>query len=90
MMESPVQCECYAHAAPGFFSLAGTAVKASGTDAQLDAAGSVLWGWGSFPNKQKIAFVSRKPCLQKSGSKLTLFADKSIILTGLLCKNLAN
>ena len=66
MMESPVQCECYAHAAPGFFSLAGTAVKASGTDAQPDAAGSVLWGLGSFPNKQKIAFVSRKPCLQKS------------------------
>ena len=67
MMESPVQCECYAHAAPGFFSLAGTSVEASGTDAQLDAAGSVLWGLGSFPNKQKIAFVSRKPCLQKSG-----------------------
>jgi len=39
------------------FSLAGTAVKASGTDAQPDAAGSVLWGLGSFPNKQKIAFV---------------------------------
>ena len=54
------------HAAP-VFSLAGTAVKASGTDAQPDAAGSVLWGLGSFPNKQKIAFVSRKPCLQKSG-----------------------
>ena len=48
------------------FSLAGTAVKASGTDAQPDAAGSVLRGLGSFPNKQKIAFVSRKPCLQKS------------------------
>ena len=68
-MGSPVQCECYAHAAPGFFSLAGTPVKASGTDAKLDAAGSVLWGLGSFPNKQKIAFVSRKPCLQKSGFK---------------------
>ena len=66
MMESPVQCECYAHAAPGFFSLAGTAVKASETDAQPDAAGSVLRGLGSLPNKQKIAFVSRKPCLQKS------------------------
>ena len=65
-MESPVQCGCNAHAAPGFFSLAGTAVKASGTDAQPDAAGSVLRGLGSFPNKQKIAFVSRKPCLQKS------------------------
>ena len=46
--------------------MAGTAVKASGTDAQPDAAGSVLWGLGNFPNKQKIAFVSRKPCLQKS------------------------
>ena len=66
MMECPVQCGRNAHAAPGFFSLAGTAVKASGTDAQPDAAGSVLWGLGSFPNKQKIAFVSRKPCLQKS------------------------
>lgn len=64
-MESPVQCGRNAHAAPGLFSLAGTAVKASGTDAQPDAAGSVLWGLGSFPNKQKIAFVSRKPCLQK-------------------------
>ena len=52
MMESPVQCGCNAHAAPGFFSLAGTAVKASGTDAQPDAAGSVLRGLGSFPNKQ--------------------------------------
>lgn len=44
--------------------MAGTAVKASGTDAQPDAAGSVLWGLGSFPNKHKIAFVSRKPCLR--------------------------
>ena len=47
-----MQCGCNAHAVPGFFSLAGTAVKASGTDAKLDAAGSVLWGLGSFPNKQ--------------------------------------
>ncbi|WP_418947850.1 hypothetical protein [Phascolarctobacterium succinatutens] len=69
MMECPVQCGRNAHAAPGFFSLAGTAVKASGTDAQPDAAGSVLRGLGNFPNKQKIAFVSRKPCLQKSGFK---------------------
>lgn len=69
-MESPVQCGCNARAAPGFFSLAGTAVKASGTDAQPDAAGSVLRGLGSFPNKQKIAFVSRKPCLQKSGRRV--------------------
>ena len=66
MMECPVQCGRNAHAAPGLFSLAGTAVKASGTDAQPDVTGSVLRGLGSFPNKQKIAFVSRKPCLQKS------------------------
>ena len=66
-MESPVQCGRNAHAAPGFFSLAGTAVKASGTDAQLDAAGSVLWGLGVSPTSR--AFASRKPCLQKSGSK---------------------
>lgn len=66
MMECPVQCGRNAHAAPGFFSLAGTVVKASGTDAQPDAVGSVLRGLGSFPNKQKVAFVSRKLCLQKS------------------------
>lgn len=64
-MECPVQCGRNAHAAPGFF-FGRNCVKASGTDAQPDAAGSVLWGLGSFPNKQKIAFVSRKPCLQKS------------------------
>ena len=52
-----------------------------------DAAGSVLWGLGAPTSS---AFVSRKHCLQKSGSKLTLAADKSIILTGLLCKNLVN
>ena len=71
---------------PGF-SLSGTAVKASEADAQPDAAGSVLWGLGAPTSS---AFVSRKHCLQKSGSKLTLAADKSIILTGLLCKNLVN
>ena len=64
-------------AAP-FFSLAGTAVKASGTDAQPDAEGSVLRGLGSFPNKQKIAFVSRKPCLQKSGFQKSGFQKSEI------------
>ena len=62
-MESPVQCECYAHAAPGFFSLAGTAVKASGTDAQLDAAGSVLWGIGEFPQQAENRFRVTKALL---------------------------
>ena len=48
------------------FSLAGTAVKESGMDAQPDAEGTALRGLGSFPDKQKIAFVSRKPYLQKT------------------------
>lgn len=55
----------------GIKSYAELTEKANGIsekcDAQPDAAGSVLWGLGNFPNKQKIAFVSRKPCLQKSG-----------------------
>lgn len=53
-MESPVQCGRNAHAAPGFFSLAGTAVKASETDAQPDAAGSVLWDWGISPTSRRV------------------------------------
>ena len=70
MMECPVQCGRNAHAAPGLFSLAGTAVKASGTDAQPDAAGSVLWGLGSFPNKQGFrvtkALLAEEWVLKKS------------------------
>jgi hypothetical protein len=66
MMESPVQCGCNAHAAPDFFLWQRTAVEASGMDARSDAARGVLRGLGSFPNKQKISFVSRKPCLRKS------------------------
>lgn len=63
-MESPVQCECYAHAAPGFFSLAGTAVKASGTDAQPDAAGSVLRGLGSSPTSRKSLSCHESPACE--------------------------
>lgn len=90
-MGSPVQCECYAHAAPGFFSLAGTAVKASGTDAQLDAAGSVLWGLGSFPNKQKIVFVSRKPCLQITENFLHSYARQrgAVEIRQKMCDNIS-
>ena len=62
-MESPVQCGCNAHAAPGFFSLAGTAVKASGTDAQPDAAGSVLRGLGEFPQQAENRFRVTKALL---------------------------
>ena len=77
-MDCLVQCGRNAHSALGFFLWQGTAVKASETDAQLDAAGSVLWELGSFPNKQKIAFVSRKPCLPNS--------DLSRFLSILDCK----
>ena len=52
------------------FSMARTAVKASGTDAQPDAAGSVLWGLGSFPNKQGFrvtkALLAEEWVLKKS------------------------
>ena len=43
-----VSCSC----CTGLFSLPGTAVKASGTDAQPDAASSVLRELGKSPNKQ--------------------------------------
>ena len=43
--------------------MAGTAVKASGTDAQPDAAGSVLWGLGNFPNKPENRFRVTKALL---------------------------
>ena len=69
MMECPVQCGRNAHAAPGFFSLTGTAVKASGTDAQPDAAGSVLRGLGNFPNKQ--GFRVTKALLAEEFDSLT-------------------
>ena len=68
-MESPVQCECYAHAAPGFFSLAGTAVKASGTDAQPDAAGSVLGDWRVSPTSRKSLSCHESPACRRVGSK---------------------
>lgn len=69
MMESLVQGECYAHAAPGFFSLAGTAVKASGTDAQPDAAGSVLRGLGSSPTSRKSLSCHESPACRRVDSK---------------------
>ena len=69
MMESPVQCGCNAHAAPGFFSLAGTAVKASGTDAQPDAAGSVLRGLGSSPTSRKSLSCHESPACRRVDSK---------------------
>lgn len=69
-MESPVQCGCNAHAAPGFFSLAGTAVKASETDAQPDAAGSVLRGLGSLPTSRKSLSCHESPACRRVKSAL--------------------
>ena len=89
-MECPVQCGRNAHAAPGFFLWQELPLKHPKRMRSPMPQAAFYGDWGISPTKQKIAFVSRKPCLQKSGSKLTLFADKSIILTGLLCKNLAN
>ena len=67
-MECPVQCGRNAHAAPGFFLWQELPLK------HPERAQDVRWTSalrgpersGDFPNKQKIAFVSRKPCLQKS------------------------
>lgn len=50
-------CSC----CTGLFSLAGTAVKASGTDAQPDAAGSVLRGLGSSPTSRKSLSCHESP-----------------------------
>ena len=70
------------------FSMAGTAVKASGTDAQPDAAGSVLWGLGRFPNKQGFrvtkALLAEEWILKKSSKiwknfRLILFVSWSRI-----------
>ena len=67
MMECPVQCGRNAHAAPGFCLWQELPLKRpERMRSSMPQAASVLRGLGSFPNKQKIAFVSRKPCLQKS------------------------
>ena len=59
-------CSC----CTGLFSLAGTAVKASGTDAQPDAAGSVLRGLGSSPTSRKSLSCHESPaCSRRVGSK---------------------
>ena len=63
------------------FSMARTAVKAFGTDAQPDAAGSVLWGLGSFPNKQGFrvtkALLAEEWVLKKS---FNIWKDFRLIL----------
>ncbi len=47
-------------------------------------------GIGAFPQQAENRFRVTKALLAEEWFKLTLVADKSIILTGLLCKNLAN
>lgn len=58
-------CSC----CTGLFSLAGTAVKASGTDAQPDVAGSVLRGLGSSPTSRKSLSCHESPACRRVGSK---------------------
>ncbi len=58
-------CSC----CTGLFSLAGTAVKASGTDAQPDAAGSVLRGLGSSPTSRKSLSCHESPACRRVDSK---------------------
>ena len=61
-------CSC----CTGLFSLAGTAVKASGTDAQPDAAGSALRGLGSSPTSRKSLSCHESPACRRVGSKKTV------------------
>ena len=58
-------CSC----CTGLFSLAETAVKASGTDAQPDAAGSVLRGLGSSPTSRKSLSCHESPACSRVDSK---------------------
>ena len=58
-------CSC----CTGLFSLAGTAVKASGTDAQPDATGSVLRGLGSSPTSRKSLSCHESPACRRVDSK---------------------
>ena len=47
-------------------------------------------GIGEFPQQAENRFRVTKALLAEEWLKLTIVADKSIILTGLLRKNLAN
>lgn len=68
-MESPVQCECYAHAAPGFFSLAGTAVKASERMRSSMPQAAFYGDWGVSPTSRKSLSCHESPACRRVDSK---------------------
>ena len=89
MMESPVQCGCNAHVAPGFFLWQELPLKhPERMRSPIPRQRSM--GIGEFPQQAEKRFRVTKALLAEEWFKLTLVADKSIILTGFLCKNLAN
>lgn len=90
MMESPVQCGCNAHAAPGFFLWQELPLKHPERMRSPMPQAAFYGDWGISPTSRKSLSCHESPACRRVGSKLTLFADKSIILTGLLCKNLEN
>ena len=64
MMECPVQCGRNAHAAPGFFLWQELPLKHPKRMRSSMPQAAFYGDWGASPTSR--AFVSRKPCLQKS------------------------
>ena len=90
MMECPVQCGRNAHTAPGFFLWQELPLKHPERMRSPMPQAAFYKGIGEFPQQAENRFRVTKALLAEEWFKLTLVADKSIILTGLLCKNLAN
>ena len=90
MMECPVQCGRNAHAAPGFFLWQELPLKHPERMRSSMPQAAFYGDWGVSPTSRKSLSCHENPACRRVGSKLTLVADKSIILSGLLCKNLVN
>ena len=88
-MDCPVQCGRNAHAAPGFFLWQELPLKHPERMRSPMPQAAFYGDWGVSPTSEN-RFRVTKALLAEEWFKLTLVADKSIILTGLLCKNLAN
>ena len=89
MMECPVQCGRNAHAAPGFFLWQELPLKHPERMRSPMPQAAFYGDWGVSPTSEN-RFRVTKALLAEEWFKLILVADKSIILTELLCKNLAN
>ncbi len=68
-MESPVQCGVMLMLHRAFFSLAGTAVKASGTDAQPMPQAAFCGDWGVSPTSRKSLSCHESPACRRVDSK---------------------